>query len=74
MSRLQAAFRKFYGRYNDHIYPYNLSLGRMLSDVFHNNCLAVLDTDLDYGSYRLPNLEKGLTAGVIDRHGMLTPP
>jgi hypothetical protein len=31
-------------------------------------------TDLDYGSYRLPNLEKGLTAGVIDRQGMLTPP
>jgi hypothetical protein len=35
---------------------------------------AVLDTDLDYGSYRLPNLEKGLTAGVIYRQGMLTPP
>jgi hypothetical protein len=37
MPRLQAAFRKFYGRYNDVIYPYNLSLGHMLSDVFHNN-------------------------------------
>ena len=37
MSRLQAAFRKFYGRYNDLIYPYNLSLGHMLSDMFHNN-------------------------------------
>jgi hypothetical protein len=36
MSRLQAAFRKFYGRYNDLIYPYNLSLGHMLSDMFHN--------------------------------------
>jgi hypothetical protein len=31
MSRLQAAFRKFYDRYNDLIYPYNLSLGHMLS-------------------------------------------
>jgi hypothetical protein len=74
MFRLQAAFRKFYGRYNDLIYPYNLSLGHMLFDMFHNNRLAVLDTDLDYGSYHLPNLEKGLTAGVIDRQGMLTPP
>jgi hypothetical protein len=37
MSGLQAAFRKFYGRYNDLIYPYNLSLGHMLSDMFHNN-------------------------------------
>jgi hypothetical protein len=37
MSRLQAAFREFYGRYNDLIYPYNLSLGHMLSDMFHSN-------------------------------------
>jgi hypothetical protein len=37
MSRLQAAFRKFYGRYNNLIYPYNLSFGHMLSDMFHNN-------------------------------------
>ena len=37
LSRLQAAFRKFYGRYNDLICPYNLSLGRMLSDMFHTN-------------------------------------
>jgi hypothetical protein len=34
LSRLQAAFRKFYGRYNDLICPYNLSLGHMLCDVF----------------------------------------
>jgi hypothetical protein len=64
MSRLQAAL--FYGRYNDLIYPY-LSLGHMLSDMFHK----ILKS---YGSYRLPNLEKGLTAGVIDQQGMLTPP
>jgi hypothetical protein len=37
LSRLQAAFRKFYGRYNDLICPYNLSLGHMLSDMFHTN-------------------------------------
>jgi hypothetical protein len=74
MARLQAAFRKFYGHYNDLIYPYNLSLGRMLSDMFYNNRYAILDTDLDYDSYRLPNLEKGLTVGVIEQQGMLTPP
>jgi hypothetical protein len=33
LSRLQATFRKFYGRYNDLIYPKNLSLGHMLSDM-----------------------------------------
>jgi hypothetical protein len=38
MSRLQAAFCKFYGRFNDLIYPYNLSLGHMLFYMFHNNC------------------------------------
>jgi hypothetical protein len=33
LSRLQATFHKFYGRYNDLIYPYNLSLDHMLSDM-----------------------------------------
>jgi hypothetical protein len=42
--RLQAAFRKLYGRYNDLICPYNLSLGNMLSDMFHTNRKAVLHT------------------------------
>jgi hypothetical protein len=37
LARLHAAFRKFYGRYNDLVCPYNLSLGHMLSDVFHTN-------------------------------------
>jgi hypothetical protein len=31
-------------------------------------------TDLDYGSYHLPNLEIGLTAGVTGREVMFTPP
>jgi hypothetical protein len=35
LSRLQAAFRKFYGCYNDLICPYNLFLGHMLPDMFH---------------------------------------
>jgi hypothetical protein len=37
LSHLQAAFRKFYDRYNDLISPYNLSLRHMLSDMFHTN-------------------------------------
>jgi hypothetical protein len=30
---LQGAFRKYYGRYNGLIYPCNLSLGHVLSDI-----------------------------------------
>ena len=36
-SRLMSAFRKFYGRYNDLIHNYQLSLSHMLSDIFHTN-------------------------------------
>jgi hypothetical protein len=42
-SHLHAAFRKFYGRYNDVICPYNLSLAHMLSDMFHTNRYSILD-------------------------------
>jgi hypothetical protein len=44
----------------------------MLSDMFHINRSS--HTDLNYGSYRLPNLEVGLTAGVTGQQGMLTHP
>jgi hypothetical protein len=37
-SRLQAAFRNFYGRYNDLVCQYSLPLGQMLSIAFHTNC------------------------------------
>ena len=74
LSRLQAAFRKFYGLYNDLICSYNLSLGHMLSDVSYQSLSRPWHTDLDYGSYRLSNLEIGLTAGVTGQQGMLTPP
>jgi hypothetical protein len=36
LSRLQAAFRKFYGRYND-IFPNNLLLDSILFDMLHTN-------------------------------------
>ena len=38
ISRLKTAFRKFFARYNKLFDRYNLSLGQMLSDVFHTNC------------------------------------
>ena len=38
VSRLKAAFRKFFGRYNDLVCHYNHSLGQMLSDMFHTYC------------------------------------
>jgi hypothetical protein len=37
LSRLQVVFCKIYGRYNDLICSYNLSLGHMLPDMFHTN-------------------------------------
>ena len=37
LSHLQAALRKFCGRHNNLIYPYNLYLDRMFSDMFHTN-------------------------------------
>jgi hypothetical protein len=37
LPHLQAAFRKFYGRFNDFICSCNLSLDCMLSDIFHAN-------------------------------------
>jgi hypothetical protein len=72
-SRLQATFRKFYVRYNDLVCPYNLPLDHMLSDVSYQSLSCSWHTDLDYYSYRLPNLEIGLTAGVTFGEGMLVP-
>ena len=34
-SRLKSSFRKFYGRYNDLVCDYKLSLAHMLNDLFH---------------------------------------
>jgi hypothetical protein len=36
-SPLISAFCKFYGRYNDLIHNYKLSLSHMLSDILHSN-------------------------------------
>ena len=37
-SRLKSSFRKFYGRYNNLVCDYKLSLARMLNDLFHTIC------------------------------------
>ena len=39
-----------------------------------DNCLAVLNTDFDYGLFRLPDLDYWLTVGVTSQQGMLIPP
>ena len=36
--RYKSSFRKFYGRYNDLVCGYNLSLAHMLNDLFHTIC------------------------------------
>jgi hypothetical protein len=36
--RLKSSFRKFYGRYNDLVCDYKLSLAYMLNDLFHTLC------------------------------------
>jgi hypothetical protein len=77
VSFTQAAFRKFYGRYNDLICPYNLSLGHMLSDMFHTNQSAVLDTLIFtvVRSVYLTWKNENRAHGECDRsNGMLTPP
>jgi hypothetical protein len=59
-----------YRQFNDLICSYNLSLGHMLSDTLSRSW----HTDLDYGWYRLLNVEIGLTAGVTGQQGMFTSP
>jgi hypothetical protein len=41
-SRSKSLFRKFYGRYNDLVCDYKLSLAHMLNDLFHALCLTVV--------------------------------
>jgi hypothetical protein len=35
---LKPSFHRFYGRYNDLVYDYKLSLAHMLNDLFHTLC------------------------------------
>ena len=69
-SRLMSASRKFYGRYNDLIHNYKLSLSHMLSDIFHTNSYTALGTltltadnsaltTMDLGSRRVWPVNRG---------------
>ena len=40
-SPLKATYRKYYGRWNDLVCPYNPSLSEILSDMLQENCKAV---------------------------------
>ena len=59
-SRLKAAFRRFYGRYNNLVYQYDLSLSQMLSDVFHTPCKTVVS---------IPALTTGNRVNLISSKG-----
>jgi hypothetical protein len=37
-SHLKSSFREFYGRYNDLVCDYKLSLAHMLDDLFYTIC------------------------------------
>jgi hypothetical protein len=39
---LKSSFRKFYGRYNDLVCNYKLSLAYMLNDLFQTICYTVV--------------------------------
>jgi hypothetical protein len=48
-----------------------IEIGLLVLEIFFFQYKHI---DLDYGSYRLSNVEIGLTAGVTGQQGMLTPP
>jgi hypothetical protein len=59
------------------VFWFGLTLLDDIMTYFYNIPMYVkpfLTHDLDYGSYRLSNLEIRLTAGVTPQQGMLTPP
>ena len=66
--------RKFYGRYNDLVCPYDLSLSQVLYDMFQDNCKAVFIHWfwLQIAPF-VTRLDNWLTAGMTDQQGMLTP-
>jgi hypothetical protein len=70
-SRSQAAFCKFYGSYNDLVWP---SFRPHAAWYVSYQSLSRWHTDLEYGSYRLPDMEIGFMAGMTGPQGMLNPP
>jgi hypothetical protein len=58
-SRLQTTFREFYGPYNDLGCQYKLPFGKILSKLLGRSWYTEVDCIL----FRLPYVEKRLTAG-----------
>jgi hypothetical protein len=72
---LTSAEEYLYGRYNDLICIYKLSLSQMLSAIFSYQQLSCFwHTYLDGGSPHIHDQETGLMVGVTNQQGMLTPP
>jgi hypothetical protein len=73
-SRLKSSFRKFYGRYNDLVCDYKLSLAHMLNDLFHTICktvISILALTTSNPVYLISTMDS--TAGVTGQQRMLTP-
>jgi hypothetical protein len=74
-SRLQTAFTQMLRSLQRSSLPLQLSFKpNAVWCVWYQSLSRSWYTDLDYDSYRLPDLELGLTTGVTDQQGMLTPP
>jgi hypothetical protein len=75
LSRLKAAFWKFYGRCNDLILPIQSFFGpHAVWYVSYQSLSCSWHSDLDYGAFSLSKIKIGLTAGATGQQGMLTPP
>ena len=75
LSRLKSTFRKFYGRYNDLVCDYSISLNKCWDvclmavveasvPIVTSNCSSLFSLKMHFG----------LAAGVTSQQGMLTPP
>ena len=69
----QAAFRKFYGRYNYLVYQYDLHLVKCCLMCFIVIVKQFFTRCFDYG-FLLTDQDYGLTAGVTGQQRMFTPP
>lgn len=52
----------------------HIPLDRMISDIFHTYCLAIIIHRIVYGFFRCPNNGKEQSAGLTGQQLMLTPP
>jgi hypothetical protein len=65
--RLKSSFRIFCGDYNEIPCDYKLSLGHMLTDLFHIHCCFHTDFYNRWSHILLPNFNKGHTSGMTNQ-------